>query len=291
MRDEKCNLCGWNCGIDRNEKFGVCKCGTLPKVALASVHEWEEPCISGTRGSGTIFFSGCNFKCEFCQNYKISQEYLGKEISVNRLAEIFLEEQAKNVHNVNLVSPTPYVYQIIEAIDIARKNGFSIPIVYNTNSYENIETINLLDGYVDVYLPDLKYFSDEVAIKYSKIPNYFSIATKAIQKMLEQVGNPIFDDYGIIKKGVIIRHLVLPNHLTETKKIVEWVLKNFGEEVYLSIMAQYFPTYNSKNYTEINRKLNRKEYYLLEKIVQNVKNGYIQELGEHEEEYVPNFEE
>lgn len=287
---EKCNLCAFNCNVNRNEKYGVCHCGILPKIALASVHNWEEPCISGINGSGTIFFSGCNFNCVFCQNHTISQNNFGKEITIERLAEIFLELQEKNVHNINLVSPTPYVYQIIEAVKIARKNGLIIPIVYNTNSYENVETIRLLKETVDIYLPDLKYYNNETSLKLSKAPNYFSISTKAITEMINQVGMPIFDEKGIMKKGVIIRHLVLPNHLTETKQILKWIADNFDNKVYISLMAQYFPTYNAKNYEEINRKLNKKEYKYILKMASEINNGYIQELGTHEEEYVPTFD-
>ncbi|MBQ9280036.1 MAG: radical SAM protein [Clostridia bacterium] len=285
-----CNLCSWHCNVDRTETLGVCKCGKAPKLALASVHYWEEPCISGTKGSGTVFFSGCNFKCDFCQNYSISQEGFGKEISIHRLAEIFLELQEQGVHNINLVSPTPYVFAIIEALDIAKKNGLQLPVVYNTNSYETPETIRKLNGYIDIYLPDLKYVSLETALMLSKVPNYFEAASTAIAEMVNQVGRPQFDKNGMMTKGVIIRHLVLPNHLTETKKVIEWVKENLNDRVYLSIMAQYFPTYKAKEHKDINRKLNKKEYTLILRMLENIENGYIQELGEFEEEYVPNFD-
>ncbi len=287
---ENCNLCAFKCNINRNEKLGACKCGVSPKLALASIHNWEEPCISGTNGSGTVFFSGCNFKCVFCQNHNISQEGFGKEISVERLSEIFLELQNKNVHNINLVSPTPYVYQIIDAVSLAKKNGLSIPIVYNTNSYETVETIKLLKDTVDIYLPDLKYYNDEVAMKFSKIPNYFNVATKAILEMINQVGTPILGEDGIMKKGVIIRHLTLPNHLTETKYVLKWIKENVEDRAFVSVMAQYFPTYKANEFEDINRKLNKKEYTFLLKMVSEFDNGYIQELGSHEEEYVPNFD-
>lgn len=287
---EVCKLCAFNCNVDRKEKFGVCKCGINPKVALASVHNWEEPCISGTSGSGTVFFSGCNLNCVFCQNHEISHDGFGKEITNKRLAEIFLELQEKGVHNINLVSPTPYVYNIIKALDIAKSKGLRIPVVYNTNSYENIETIKLLKGYVDIYLPDLKYFENETAMKFSKTPNYFEIATKAIEEMVKQVGVPEFDDDGIIKKGVIVRHLVLPNHLTETRKIIEWIKNNLDKKVYLSIMAQYFPTYKAKEIEGINRKLNKREYGYILKMIEDLEYGYIQELSDYEEEYVPSFD-
>lgn len=287
---ENCNLCAFKCNVNRNEKLGACKCGVTPKLALASIHNWEEPCISGTNGSGTVFFSGCNFKCVFCQNHNISQKGFGKEISVKRLSEIFLELQEKNVHNINLVSPTPYVYQIIDAVSLAKKSGLHIPIVYNTNSYETVETIKLLKDTVDIYLPDLKYYNDEVAMKFSKIPNYFNVATKAILEMVNQVGTPAFDENGIMKKGAIIRHLTLPNHLTETKYVLKWIKENIGDKAFVSVMAQYFPTYKADEFEDINRKLNKKEYTFLLKMVSEFDNGYIQELGSHEEEYVPNFD-
>lgn len=285
-----CSLCAFNCNVNRFENFGKCRCPALPKLALASIHNWEEPCISGTNGSGTVFFSGCNFSCVFCQNHEISHESFGKEISIERLSEIFLELQAKEVHNINLVSPTPYVYSIVEALKIAKEKGLHIPIVYNTNSYENIETIKLLNGYVDVYLPDLKYFDNETAIKFSKIPNYFEVATNTIKEMIKQVGSPILDENGIIKKGVIIRHLALPGHLTESKEILNWIKNNLSEDIYVSVMAQYFPTYKAAEYRDINRKLTKREYSFLLSFVKNIKNGYIQELSEYEEEYVPNFD-
>lgn len=287
---ENCNLCAHNCNINRNINLGICKCGILPKIALASIHMWEEPCISKGNGSGTIFFSGCNMKCMFCQNHKISHENFGKEISVSRLAEIFLELRNKNVNNINLVSPTPYVYEIIDAIKIAKQNGLNIPIIYNTGNYENIETIKLLNGYIDVYLPDLKYFNNEVAIKYSKAPNYFEVATNNIKEMISQVGTPIFDENGIIKKGVIIRHLVLPSHINETKHILEWLKNNLSPDTYISIMLQYFPTYKAKEDNIISRKVSKREFNIVKDLIKDFQNGYIQELSDFEEEYVPEFD-
>lgn len=284
-----CNLCEFKCNVNRNFSLGKCKCGSSLKVALASVHKWEEPCISGVNGSGSVFFSGCNLNCIFCQNHNISKNNFGKEIFSERLAEIFIELQNKKVHNINLVSPTPYVYGIIEAIKIAKNNGLIIPIVYNTNSYETVETIKLLKDYIDIYLPDIKYFNDDTAIKYSGAPNYFKIATSAILEMISNVGNPIFDENGIMKKGVIVRHLCLPNHLIETKKIVEWINNNISDNVYVSLMAQYFPTYKAKDFKDISRKLSKKEYKYLLEFASTIKNGYIQDLEDFEEEYVPNF--
>lgn len=287
-----CTLCPHNCKVNRIEgKKGRCKCDNTLKIALASLHMFEEPCISGTNGSGTVFFTNCNLNCIYCQNYEISQGGKGKEITIQTLTDIFIKQQEKGAHNINLVTPTMYVYQIIEAIKLARKSGLKIPIVYNSNGYENIETIQILNGYIDVYLPDLKYYTNELSKKYSNVNNYFEIATNAIKEMYSQVGNAVFDDNGLIQKGVIIRHLVLPNHIQNTKNILKWINENLPKDIYVSIMAQYFPTYKAKNNSLINRKLNKKEYkdvlnYLYSLDLQN---GYIQDLGSHEEEYVPDF--
>ena len=203
-----------------------------------------------------------------------------------------IEQQSRGVNNINLVTPTMYVYQIIEAIKIARKNGLKIPIIYNTNSYENISTIRALNGYIDVYLPDLKYYSDEIAIKYSKAPNYFKVSTEAIKEMYKQVGEPIFDENGIIKKGVIIRHLILPNHIQNTEHILKWIKDTFDNKIYVSVMAQYFPTYKAKNDDKLNRKISTKEYKKVENYMYllGIENGYMQDLGKHEEEFVPVFD-
>lgn len=229
--------------------------------------------------------------CIYCQNYEISQEERGREITVEKLAEIFLNQQSKGVNNINLVTPTMYAYQIKEALKIAKDNGLSIPIIYNTNGYEKVETLRELEGYIDVYLPDLKYYSNEISNKYSKVNNYFEIAIKAIKEMYRQVGSPKFNENGIIQKGLIIRHLVLPNHLQNTKHILKWIKENMPHDTYISVMAQYFPTYKAKEDKDINRKLTKKEYKEIENYLYtlNLENGYMQELGEHEEEYVPDF--
>lgn len=291
---EKCEICPHKCKVNRIEgKVGRCKAKDTVKIALYSIHKFEEPCISGNNGSGTVFFSNCNLNCIYCQNYEISQEGKGREISIEELAEIFIEEQRQKADNINLVTPTSYVPQIIEAIKIARKKGLNIPIIYNTNGYEEIETLKMLEGYIDVYLPDLKYYDNELSKKYSNIDNYFEIATKAIKEMYRQVGNPILDDRGIIQKGLMIRHLVLPNNIENSKKILKWLKENIDENVYIDIMAQYFPAYKAKNVQELNRKLNKKEYEEIEDYVYklDIKNGYMQDLGEHEEEYVPKWED
>lgn len=288
-----CMLCPHKCGINRLKgNKGRCKCDDKLKIALASLHMFEEPCISGKNGSGTVFFSNCNLNCIYCQNYEISHLGKGKEITVEHLAEIFLKQQEKGAHNINLVTPTMYVFQIIEAIKIAKSKGLDIPIVYNSNGYENVDTIKLLNGYIDVYLPDLKYYSNELSKKYSNINNYFEIATSAIKEMYNQVGKAKFDENGMITKGVIIRHLVLPNHIQNTKNILKWISDKMPNDIYVSVMAQYFPTHKAKEDDLINRKLNKKEYNEVLNYLYSLdlENGYIQELGEHEEEYVPDFD-
>lgn len=288
----ECTLCAHKCKVNRlNGQLGRCKTNDKVKIALSSLHMFEEPCISGENGSGTVFFSNCNLNCKFCQNYEISQLGKGKEITVEELAGIFLEQQEKKAENINLVTPTMYVYQIIEALKIAKNNGLSIPIVYNTNSYETVETIKLLEGYVDIYLPDLKYFYNDVAYKYSKVNNYFDTAIRAIQEMYKQVGTPILDERGMMKKGLMIRHLVLPNNIDNSKRVLKWIKDNLDNNIYVSIMAQYFPTYLAKEDKTINRKLTKSEYEEIENYLYslNLDYGYIQELGEHEEEYVPKF--
>ena len=291
---EKCEICPHKCKINRaNGNMGRCKAKDTIKVALASIHNFEEPCISGKKGSGTIFFSNCNMNCIYCQNYEISQQGKGKEISIEELAKIFIKQQEKDVENINLVTPTSYVPQIIEAIKIAKNNGLKIPIVYNTNGYENIETIKMLKGYIDIYLPDLKYSQNSLAKKYSKVDNYFEIATTAIKEMYNQVGSPIFNEEGVMQKGVIIRHLVLPNNIQNSKEVLKWINDNMPKDIFVSVMAQYFPTYKAMESKELNRKLNEKEYNEIEQYLYSLdtENGYIQDLGEDEEVYVPKWEE
>lgn len=290
---DNCVLCPHKCNVNRNKgELGRCKMNSNIKIALYSLHKFEEPCISGKNGSGTIFFTGCNLSCIYCQNYKISQEHIGKEITVERLAEIFIEQQEKGAENINLVTPTMYVYHIIEAIDLARKSGLKIPIVYNSNGYESLETLKLLEGYIDIYLPDLKYAVDKIGKKYSKTDNYFEIATNAVKEMYRQVGAPKFNKQGIIQKGLIIRHLILPNNILNSKLILNWIKNNIDENVYISLMAQYFPTYLAKNESSINRKVNEREYNSIINYMEKIglKKGYIQDLEENEEQYVPDFD-
>lgn len=288
----KCNLCPHKCNVDReNGQVGRCKATNKVKIALVSLHKFEEPCISGKNGSGTVFFSNCNLKCKFCQNYEISQLGNGKEITIEELADIFLSQERNGAHNINLVTPTMYVYQIIEALKIAKSKGLNIPIIYNTNGFENVETIKLLKGYIDVYLPDFKYFNNELAKKYSGVNNYFENASVAIKEMKSQVGNPVFNEDGMIQKGLIIRHLILPNYIQNTKNVLKYIKENIGDDTFVSVMAQYFPTYLAKEDNKINRKITKKEYKEVEQFLFSLglNNGYIQELGEHEEEYVPDF--
>lgn len=290
---QKCEICPHKCKIDRTKnQVGRCKSKDTVKVALASIHNFEEPCISGRNGSGTVFFSNCNLSCEFCQNYEISQQGVGKEISIERLAEIFIEQQSRGADNINLVSPTSYAVQIIEAIKIAKNNGLKIPIIYNTNGYENIEKLKLLEGYIDIYLPDLKYAENDLAKKYSKIENYFEIATSAIKEMYRQVGKNEYDENGIIKAGIIIRHLILPNHTENSKKVLKWIVENMPKNITVSVMAQYFPTYKAKEIKDINRKITKYEYQKIENYLYSLdlENGYIQEMGNNEEIYVPKWE-
>ncbi len=288
----KCEICPHKCKINREiGNIGRCKANDKVKIALYSIHKFEEPCITGNNGSGTVFFSNCNLNCIYCQNYEISQLGKGKEITINELADIFIELQNKNVENINLVTPTSYALHIIEAIKIAKRNGLKIPIIYNTNAYENVDTLKLLEGYIDVYLPDLKYYDNELGKKYSKIDNYFDIATKAIKEMYRQVGPTKINESGIIQRGVMIRHLVLPNNIENSRNILKWIKENIDEKVYINIMAQYFPTYKAKEDEVLNRKLTKREYEEIENYVYElgIENGYMQELGEHEEEYVPKW--
>lgn len=289
---DNCNVCARNCGVNRNAgKIGFCKSGSTVKLAKAYGHMWEEPCISGENGSGTVFFSNCNLRCVFCQNHDISQEDIGKEVSIERLSEIFLEQQFRGYHNINLVNPTHYIPQIILALDMAKKQGLSIHIVYNSNGYENIKSIKALKDYVDIYIPDLKYFNDKYSVKYSNAPNYFNIASQAISEMVSQVGECTFDESGIMTKGVIIRHLMIPGLLFDSKKVVDYIYKTFQDRVFLSLMNQYTPMFNAVDYPEINKTLNPTHYdSLVDHCIDlGYKNAFIQEGGSNTTAYVPNF--
>lgn len=252
---------------------------------------WEEPCISGTKGSGTVFFSGCSLKCCFCQNYRISAENFGKEITVKRLSEIFLELQDKGAHNINLVSPTHYVPQIITALDMCR-DKLHIPVAYNCGGYEKAETIEILRGYIDIFMPDMKYYSSELSEKYSAAPDYFEYASKAIAKMIEIAGKPVFDEKGIMQSGVIIRHMVLPTHRRDSEEVLKKLYELYGKDSFLlSLMSQYTPFYKSCEHKEINRRISTYEYEKVSELAQELGfNGFMQERSSAKEEYTPDFD-
>lgn len=289
---EECILCPHKCKINRiNGEIGRCRAGEKVKIALADLHFFEEPCISGECGSGTVFFTGCNLSCKFCQNYKISQNMQGREVEIEDLANEFLKLQNMKANNINLVTGVMYIPQIIEAIKLAKQNGLNIPIVYNSSGYENVEALKLLEGYIDVYLPDLKYYDNEIGKRFSGINNYFEYATESILEMYRQVGSPEIDENGLIRKGLIIRHLVLPNNIENSKNVLKWIKDIFDDKILVSVMAQYFPSNKAMEYDEINRKLTEKEYNEIEEFVFELNlDGYMQDLEENEEQYVPNFD-
>jgi putative pyruvate formate lyase activating enzyme len=287
-----CTLCPRECHVDRrNGKRGYCKQTDELVVARAALHMWEEPCISGEEGSGTVFFSGCAMGCVYCQNHNIAAGLAGKVISTQRLAEIFLELQEQKANNINLVTPSHYVLQIVEAIKLARNQGLRIPIVYNCSGYEKVETLRLLKGYIDIYLPDLKYMAAEPARRYSNCEDYFQYAALAIEEMVRQVPEAVFDSKDRMKKGVIVRHLTLPGYLEDSKNIIKYLYDTFGDKIYISIMNQYTPLTGVENYPEINRKISDSEY---EELVDyaidlGVENGFVQEGETASESFIPEF--
>lgn len=297
-----CTICPFNCNIDRIKNFGICK---LPKKILVShvqQHFFEEPMISGEDlkdglgGSGTIFFAGCNGRCVFCQNYKISDPDLWQkksklEMSEEKLLETCLDLiNKKTVHNINFVSPTPYSNLLYNFLN-KYKSQIKVPIIWNSNGYEKVETLKKMEGLIDVYLPDFKYHDNQIALKYSKFINYFKFASEAIQEMHRQVGWPKLDQNDFIKKGLIIRHMVLPNQIEDSKKILDWIKNEFGSKAYIALMAQYYPTYKSKNYPEINRTLTETEYNEIVDYFSNldVEDGLIQDLESANSIYTPEF--
>lgn len=286
-----CNLCPRNCGTDRDKAVGYCKMTDKLKISRAALHHWEEPCISAENGSGTVFFSGCNMGCVYCQNQDISHQGFGREITEQRLAEIFLELQQKNAHNINLVTPTHYTPQIIRAVKLARENGLSIPVVYNTSGYEKTENIESLKGTVDVYLPDFKYISPDIAKKYSFCADYPQVVKKAISAMVKQTGPCVFDDEGVIQKGTVIRVLVLPGYAEEAKKIIEYLYTTYGDDIFISIMSQYTPCTDLEKYPEINRRLTQQEYDdVIDFAVElGLENGFVQEGESASESFIPPF--
>lgn len=285
---KKCDLCPRNCLVNRYEKVGYCRAKAKLKIALASIHMWEEPVISGRDGSGTIFFSHCNLGCIFCQNYKIRNGY-GKEITIKRFSEICLELQSRGANNINLVTPTHYVPLIRKGLIQAKNRGLIIPIVYNTSSYENEATIENMKELVDVYLADLKYYDDSYAKKYSNCNNYFEVATKAIGKMVEQVGSPIIHN-GLMKRGVIVRVLLLPGLLEDAKKIIKYLYETYHDNIYISIMNQYTPV-DKYVYEELNNKVAESVYDELVNFAYDigVRNAFIQEGETQNDSFIPNF--
>ena len=287
---EPCQLCPRLCRVDRVKQFGFCGAGENLRVALVSLHKWEEPCLVGENGAGTIFFSHCNLKCVYCQNFSISNGGFGADISIERLAEIFIEQQQRGAANIELVTPTHYTDKICAAIDIAKSRGLNLPIVWNSNAYENISTLELLRGRVDIFLPDLKYFDDENARIFSNAPNYFNVAAAAIKKMFELVGSPKFDGDKMIR-GVIVRHLVLPNFRRDSIKIVDWLYKTFGDDIFISLMNQYTPIFRAGEFKKISRPLTTFEY---QSVVDHaaklgVKNCFIQLGKTADKNFIPNF--
>lgn len=289
----QCVLCPRECKVDRKAgQRGYCGMTEQIMVARAALHMWEEPCISGTQGSGTVFFSGCPLRCVFCQNRKIALGRSGKAISSGRLVEIFLELQEQGANNINLVTPTHYVPQIVKALIAAKKQGLRIPVVYNTGSYEQVDTIRALEGLVDIYLPDFKYKSSELSAKYSNAPDYFEVADAAIAEMIRQAGEPVFEG-DIMKKGVIVRHMILPGCTKDSKAIVKHLLQRYGNSIFISIMNQYTPLEEMKGYPEIHRKVTEREY---NKVVDyaislGLENGFIQEGQTAKESFIPDFDQ
>lgn len=287
-----CTVCPRKCNIDRTIKKG--RCGASDKIicARAALHYWEEPCISGDKGSGAVFFSGCPLRCVYCQNYDIANSKRGKEITLERLAEIFIELQQKGAHNINLVTPTHYSLEIIKAVNTARDKGLNIPIVYNCSGYESVGTLKMLKDTVDIYLTDFKYMDSSLAKRYSDAEDYTAIAKAALEEMMRQQGNPVFTDNGIMKKGVIVRHLLLPSQLENGKAVVKYVYEKYGDSLYLSLMNQYTPIRHFENFTELNRKVSKKEYDALVDYALSlgVENGFIQEGETAEESFIPDFD-
>ena len=285
-----CNICPHNCKVDRITKFGVCKAPADFKIAHIQLHNWEEPCISGSKGSGTIFFSHCNLKCVFCQNYEISQLGQGSIVAENDFLRLCQKLKEQGAHNLNFVTPTVYSELLIKLLpEIKKQTG--LPIVWNPNAYEKVETLRKLNNLVDIYLPDLKYSNNALAIKYSQAPNYFPTALTAIKEMVYQVPDIEIDEVGIIKKGVIIRHMVLPGQIEDSKKVLKIIKDNFGNKVWVSLLAQYYPAFKAEKYSEINRKLSQQEYEEIKDYYNELEfDGYIQELSSATCEYTPDFQ-
>lgn len=292
-KTDGCNLCPKNCNADRKRgQKGACGVtGEGILCARAALHMWEEPCISGEKGSGAVFFSGCPLGCVYCQNYDISRG-AGKEISVERLSEIFLELQEQGAVNINLVTPTHYTPEIIEALRLAKEKGLKLPIVYNCSGYERVETLQTLEGWIDVYLTDFKYMDSEIAARYSHAMDYPEVTKAALAEMVRQTGNASFDEEGIMTRGVILRHLLLPGHLQNAKEVVKYAYETYGAQVYLSLMNQYTPLSQVKDQPELNRSVTKREYDRLVEYALSigVEQGFIQEGETAKESFIPAFD-
>ena len=286
---EHCTLCPRGCGVDRNTEKGFCRMGAKLFVSRAAPHMWEEPCISGTRGSGTVFFSGCSLSCVYCQNKEISRGICGTEIDAEKLADIFLRLEDSGCHNINLVTPDHFAEHIIEAVIFAKNRGLSVPIVYNTSGYCSVETLKRLCGLVDIYLTDFKYITPSVSKKYSNCENYAEYAKPALLEMIAQCGKPEFSD-GLMKRGVIVRHLCLPKNVRESKLVLRY-LAEFGDSIYISIMSQYTPMGGCAEYPELNRKLKKEEYERVLSYAERlgIENAFFQEGDAAKESFIPPF--
>lgn len=285
-----CDICPRGCLTDRSVETGYCGAHANPNVARAALHFYEEPCISGTAGSGAIFFSGCNLHCLFCQNYSISNDMVGREYDADGLAGIMLHLQAENAHNINLVTPSPHVIVIAEAIAKAKKQGLTIPIVYNTNAYDKVETLKLIEGLVDIYLPDLKYASAKISKLYSGAEDYFEYASRAVKEMYRQVGDLNISGDGVARRGMLIRHLVLPGSVDETRAVLDYIKREFSEKMHISLMSQYVPGYEA-DFPPLNRKLLKREYQRATDYCASLgfKNVYVQKMSSAKSEYTPDF--
>lgn len=284
-----CTVCPRHCGVIREASVGkgFCKMGENAIVARAAKHMWEEPCISGTRGSGTVFFSGCVLKCVFCQNYKISTQNFGKELTPQQLADCYKRLEQQGVHNINLVNPTHFLNAVIESLNIYRP---AVPVVYNCGGYESVESLKKLEGYIDIYLPDFKYADNTVAEKYSRINNYHETAVAAIAEMLRQQPQNIYDNNGIMEKGVIVRHLILPSNTKNSIAALNSLHNHFGSRLTVSLMAQYIPCGIAEQYPEINRKITRREYQKVFNCLTELDfDGFAQELNSAKSTYIPDF--
>lgn len=286
----KCTLCPRNCNAQRYPGYGkgYCRMGTLPKISRAAPHMWEEPCISGTKGSGTIFFTGCVLSCVFCQNYCISAEHKGKVITVDELVDHVKRLEQLGVHNINLVSPTPYIDCIVECFT---KYCPSVPLVYNTGGYEKAESLKKLEGIVDIYLPDLKYISSEKSKKYSGAADYFEYAGPAIEEMVRQTGKPVFDDDGIMRSGTIVRHLILPSNTKNSVEVIRYLDEKYGDKILVSLMGQYIPEGRADEFPEINRLITAREYNKVLTVLEDTDlDGFAQELDSARKAYIPDFD-